>query len=87
MLAAVDSPVDFEDEEEDEEEEEERGMIYLDYNATTPLCDEARAAMGPYLDDILEIHRACMRRDVRPARLLMMHVINLLRFCALNRTN
>ena len=24
-------------------------MIYLDYNATTPLCDEARAAMLPYL--------------------------------------
>jgi cysteine desulfurase len=25
-------------------------VIYLDYNATTPLCDEARAAMLPYLD-------------------------------------
>jgi cysteine desulfurase len=25
-------------------------MIYLDYNATTPLCDEARRAMLPYLD-------------------------------------
>lgn len=25
-------------------------MIYLDYNATTPLCAEARAAMLPYLD-------------------------------------
>src|SRR4029077_15050795 len=25
-------------------------MIYLDYNATTPLCDEAREAMVPYLD-------------------------------------
>ena len=25
-------------------------MIYLDYNATTPMCDEARAAMLPYLD-------------------------------------
>src|SRR5438034_1775874 len=25
-------------------------MIYLDYNATTPLCDEAREAMRPYLD-------------------------------------
>ena len=24
-------------------------MIYLDYNATTPLCDEARAAMLPFL--------------------------------------
>ena len=24
-------------------------MIYLDYNATTPLCDEARKAMLPYL--------------------------------------
>jgi len=25
-------------------------VIYLDYNATTPLCDEARAAMLPYLE-------------------------------------
>jgi cysteine desulfurase len=25
-------------------------VIYLDYNATTPLCDEARNAMLPYLD-------------------------------------
>jgi cysteine desulfurase len=25
-------------------------MIYLDYNATTPLCDEAREAMLPYLN-------------------------------------
>ena len=25
-------------------------MIYLDYNATTPLCDQAREAMLPYLD-------------------------------------
>jgi cysteine desulfurase len=25
-------------------------MIYLDYNATTPLCDAARAAMLPYLN-------------------------------------
>lgn len=25
-------------------------MIYLDYNATTPLCDEAREVMRPYLD-------------------------------------
>ena len=25
-------------------------MIYLDYNATTPVCDQARAAMLPYLD-------------------------------------
>ena len=25
-------------------------MIYLDYNATTPLCDDAREAMLPYLD-------------------------------------
>ena len=24
-------------------------MIYLDYNATTPLCDAAREAMLPYL--------------------------------------
>ena len=25
-------------------------MTYLDYNATTPMCDEAREAMLPYLD-------------------------------------
>jgi cysteine desulfurase len=25
-------------------------VIYLDYNATTPVCDEAKAAMLPYLD-------------------------------------
>src|SRR3954467_4241686 len=25
-------------------------MIYLDYNATTPLCDDAREAMMPYLN-------------------------------------
>src|SRR5438874_10381104 len=25
-------------------------MIYLDYNATTPLCDPAREAMLPYLN-------------------------------------
>src|SRR5438874_3978904 len=25
-------------------------MIYLDYNATTPLCDEARQAMEPFLE-------------------------------------
>jgi cysteine desulfurase len=25
-------------------------MIYLDYNATTPLCDDAREAMVPYLE-------------------------------------
>ena len=25
-------------------------MIYLDYNATTPLCEQAREAMLPYLD-------------------------------------
>src|SRR5712675_408114 len=29
---------------------EEKKMIYLDYNATTPLCDSAREAMLPYLD-------------------------------------
>src|SRR2546430_3181595 len=29
---------------------QEKKMIYLDYNATTPLCDQARQAMLPYLD-------------------------------------
>src|SRR5437868_2410229 len=29
---------------------EQEDMIYLDYNATTPLCREAREAMLPYLD-------------------------------------
>lgn len=28
----------------------DRAVIYLDYNATTPLCDAAREAMMPYLD-------------------------------------
>src|SRR5205814_5437564 len=31
-------------------EHEQENMIYLDYNATTPLCDEARETMLPYLD-------------------------------------
>jgi len=26
-------------------------MIYLDYNATTPLCEPARAAMLPFLQE------------------------------------
>ncbi|MDQ2918394.1 MAG: aminotransferase class V-fold PLP-dependent enzyme, partial [Verrucomicrobiota bacterium] len=26
-------------------------MIYLDYNATTPLCEPARNAMRPYLEE------------------------------------
>src|SRR2546423_12237691 len=37
-------------------------MIYLDYNATTPLCDPAREAMSPYLSQHFgnpsSIHRA-----------------------------
>ncbi|HEY4270490.1 MAG TPA: cysteine desulfurase family protein [Candidatus Udaeobacter sp.] len=33
-----------------DEEEHEKPMIYLDYNATTPICDPAREAMLPYLD-------------------------------------
>jgi cysteine desulfurase len=37
-------------------------MIYLDYNATTPLCDAAREAMLPYLDRLFgnpsSVHRA-----------------------------
>ena len=35
---------------EQEHEKEEELMIYLDYNATTPLCDAAREAMLPYLN-------------------------------------
>src|SRR5437762_8200251 len=35
---------------EREQKEEEVLMIYLDYNATTPLCDAAREAMLPYLN-------------------------------------
>jgi cysteine desulfurase len=37
-------------------------MIYLDYNATTPMCDAAREAMGPYFSNDFgnasSIHRA-----------------------------
>jgi cysteine desulfurase len=44
-------------------------MIYLDYNATTPLCDEARAAMLPYLERCFgnpsSVHAA--GRDARAA--------------------
>ena len=38
-------------------------MIYLDYNATTPLCDAAREAMLPYLDRLFRksIERARSR--------------------------
>jgi cysteine desulfurase len=39
-----------EHEHEHEYEYEEKLMIYLDYNATTPLCDAAREAMLPYLN-------------------------------------
>src|SRR5205814_2697454 len=44
-------------------------MIYLDYNATTPLCDAARQAMMPYLDRCFgnpsSVHRA--GREARAA--------------------
>jgi cysteine desulfurase len=44
-------------------------MIYLDYNATTPLCDAAREAMLPYLGQCFgnpsSVHRA--GRDARAA--------------------
>ena len=44
-------------------------MIYLDYNATTPLCDEARETMLPYLDRYFgnpsSVHAA--GRDARAA--------------------
>src|SRR5205807_8554197 len=39
-----------------------QGMIYLDYNATTPMCDAAREAMEPYFSknfgNASSIHRA-----------------------------
>ena len=44
-------------------------MIYLDYNATTPLCDDARRAMQPYLERLFgnpsSIHAA--GREARAA--------------------
>src|ERR1700726_1026277 len=44
-------------------------MIYLDYNATTPLCQPARDAMLPYLDKFFgnasSIHQA--GREARAA--------------------
>src|SRR5947199_3579014 len=44
-------------------------MIYLDYNATTPLCDAAREAMRPYLNRVFgnpsSIHAA--GREARAA--------------------
>src|SRR5437763_4790703 len=44
-------------------------MIYLDYNATTPLCDEARKTMLPYFDRYFgnpsSVHAA--GRDARAA--------------------
>ena len=46
-------------------------MIYLDYNATTPLCDVAREAMLPYLEAALweSIERTRSRaRDTRGHR-------------------
>jgi cysteine desulfurase len=40
---------DFDYKYDHEYEQDEQPMIYLDYNATTPLCDPAREAMLPYL--------------------------------------
>src|SRR5579859_1619049 len=44
-------------------------MIYLDYNATTPVCEPARNAMLPYLDKLFgnpsSIHQA--GREARAA--------------------
>jgi cysteine desulfurase len=53
-----------------EHEEEDTGrMIYLDYNATTPVCPAAREAMLPYLDRFFgnpsSIHKA--GREARAA--------------------
>jgi len=38
------------EQEKKKEHEQENKMTYLDYNATTPLCDKAREMMLPYLD-------------------------------------
>jgi len=57
MVAAEDSPDDSDHEcniatqrSPGTSKRQEKKMIYLDYNATTPLCDQARQAMLPYLD-------------------------------------
>lgn len=42
-------------------------MIYLDHNATTPLCPEARDAMEPLLGGIWEIPRASTTPPAGPA--------------------
>ena len=62
-------------------------VIYLDYNATTPLCDEARAAMLPYLDrhfgNPSSVHAAGReaRAAIDNARDKLAH------FCRRSRTN
>ena len=43
-------------------------MIYLDYNATTPLCDAAREAMLPYLGSALWESIECTRGRPRDTR-------------------
>src|SRR5438874_7712211 len=50
VLAIAPSPSRTFSDHEREHKEEEVLMIYLDYNATTPLCDAAREAMLPYLN-------------------------------------
>ena len=43
-------------------------MIYLDYNATTPLCQPAlRSDASHFWSGITGIHRAFMRPDARLA--------------------
>ena len=60
-------------------------MIYLDYNATTPLCDAAREAMSPYLVAILVIRRVCTPQAAKRAPPLTMRGISWPRSCTLNR--
>src|SRR6266852_1539999 len=57
MVAAEDSPDDSDHEcniatqrSPGTSKRQEKKMIYLDYNATTPLCEQARQAMLQYLD-------------------------------------
>jgi len=45
-------------------------MIYLDHNASTPICAEARAAMLPWLED-LSANPSSIHGPGRRAQLMM----------------